>query len=217
MDFGELATFPMEDDDWLVKTLIGGVLVFLGFLFVPVLAVWGYAVETMRGAVAGETGPPEFDDWGALIVDGLKAWVVLLVYQIIPAVVGIALFVVFGLAGAGTDSAGLGFLGFFLGLAVWTLLSLVFGYFAMVGVVNFAVEGSLGAAFDVGTVRSVALSSDYLMAWVFYIAISIVMSVVGSLIVTYPFAAFYGLVATSRAFGEAYASVTGTQRVAATA
>ena len=219
MNFGDLATFPLEDDDWITTVLIGGVLVILGFLFVPILTVYGYVVASMRGGVAGESTPPQFDDWGALTVDGLKALVVLFAYQIVPLV----FFFVFGLGSilalaSGTESgAGLGIVGLLGTMAVFTLLSLVFGYVGMAAVVNLAVEGSMGAAFDFGTLTTVVTSSDWLMAWVFYIGISIVVGIVSSIGITAPFASFYGLSAGGRAFGEAFAAATGTTRASPSA
>lgn len=218
MDFERLAKFPLQDeDDWIVTVLIGGALVFFGFLFVPMLIVYGYMVDVMRGAVEGETEPPAFGDWGDLIVDGVKAFVVILAYQIVPAVVGGGLLVLFLLIGMGADSGALSFLGFFLGFGAWGVLSLVFGYVGMAAVVNFAVEDEIGAAFDLETLRTVVTSKDWLMAWAFYFGISLVAGVVGSLGITYPFASFYALSSGGRAFGEAFASATGVGAIDANA
>lgn len=220
MDYERLAKFPIQnEDDWILTIVIGGVLLFLGFLLVPVLAVWGYVAEVIRGGVAGESEPPTFDDWGTLVVDGLKGFIILAVYQIPPAIVGGGLILVFGLASAGTDSAGLGFVGFLLGFGVWSLLGLVFGYFGMAGFANFAVEDSIGAGFDVGTIMDVATSGGWLMAWVFYIALSIVAGLVASFTggLAGPFTSFYALTAGGRAFGEAFADATGVEAAPAEA
>lgn len=214
MNIEALAKFPFQDeDDWIMTVLIGGVLVFLGFLFVPILVVWGYLVEVMRGAVAGETEPPQFDEWGDLAIDGVKAFVIMTVYQIVPAVVGIGLIVVFGAIGVGTDTGGLGAVGIVLGVGAWGVLGFVFAYFAMAGLANFAVEDSLGAGFDFGTITSVSLSGSWLKAWAFYLGISIVAGIAGSMTggIGSPFTSFYALSAGGRAFGEAYAAETGAE------
>lgn len=212
MNFEDIATFPMEDDDWIVTVLIGGALTFVGFfLFFPILATLGYVVDVMRGAVAGETEPPAFDDWGGLFVDGVKAFVILMVYQLPAMVIGGGLFVgSWLLLLTGSEAGfGLGFLGWLLALGVWSVLGLVFSYVGMAGVVNFAVEDSIGAAFDIGTLKTVVLSGDWLFAWGFYIAMSFVAGIVGMLGITYPFAVFYAYAVGGRAFGEAFAAATG--------
>lgn len=212
MDVEALAKFPLEDeDDWIMTVIIGGVLAFLGFLFVPMLLVWGYLVDVMRGAVAGEAEPPTFDEWGDLAVDGLKAFVIMAVYQVVPAIVGIGVIVVFAALGAGTDSGGLGVVGVVLGVGIWSVLGLVFAYFGMAGLANFAVEDTIGAGFDVGTIASVSLTGSWLKAWAFYLVLSIVAGILGSVTggLGSPFASFYALSAGSRAFGEAFAAETG--------
>lgn len=211
MDFESIATFPIgdDDDDWVLTLLIGGGLVFLGFLLVPILIVYGYVMDVMRGAVEGETDPPEFDAWGDLLVDGAKGFVVTLAYQVVPAVVGGGLMAVLLLAGFALESGGLTFLGFALGGLAWLVLSAVFGYVGMAAVVNVAVEDEITAAFDVETLRTVVTSTDWLLAWTVYLALSFVASIVGAFGITYPFATFYALSAGGQAFGEAFASATG--------
>lgn len=214
MDIEALAKFPLQDeDDWIMTVLIGGILLFVGFLIVPILFVWGYAVEVMRGGVEGTAEPPQFDDWGDLAVDGLKALVIVVAYQIVPAIVGIGTIVLFGALGAGTDSGALGAIGIVFGVGAWMVLGFVFGYVGMAGLVNFAVEDTLGAGFDFGTIATVATTGGWLKAWAFYIGLSIVAGIAGSVTggIASPFTSFYALSAGSRAFGEAFASATGVE------
>jgi hypothetical protein len=216
MNFGDLAKFPMQDEDnWIITVVIGGVLILLGVFVIPTLAVYGYMMEVMRGAASGETEPPEFDDWGTLIVDGLKAAIVMFVYQIPAGVIGgIVLLISTALLATGSDAgAGLGILGWLIGLGVWMFLSIVFSYFGSVGVVNMALEGSFGAAFSVGTIISVSTSGSWIKAWVFLIGLSFVSGMVASLTggLAYPFTSFYTLSAGGRALGEAFVAETGAQ------
>lgn len=216
MKFEDLATFPLQDeDDWILTVLIGGGLVFFGFLFVPILLVYGYMVEVMRGGVAGDAEPPRFEAWGDLLVDGTRAFVVVMAYQIVPAVVGGGLLALLVLIGVGSESGAITILGIVLGGGLWAVLAFAFGYVGMAGVVNLAVEDEIGAAFDIDTLGTVATSKDWLVAWAVYLALTFVAGIVGSLGITYPFASFYALSAGSRAFGEAFASATGTTKSAA--
>jgi hypothetical protein len=79
----ELLRFPMQDPEWRNKFLVGSVLVFLNFIIpiLPMLVVGGYALKVMRQAVQGEEPTlPEWDDWGDLLVEGLKGAAVILAY-----------------------------------------------------------------------------------------------------------------------------------------
>lgn len=213
MNLEDLLTFPLESDDWLVTLLIGGALTFGGFLLVPAIAVAGYLVETMRGGLADDTEPPGFDDWGQMLEDGLFATAILLVYQVVPIVVFVVLFTVSsGLVATGSDAgAGLGLLGFLASVGLYAVLSLAFVYVGVAGVVNYAREGSLAAGFDVGTLRTVVTSGEWLYAFGLYVALLVLVNVGSTLIVTAPFLAFYALWVSSRAWGEAFASATATE------
>lgn len=81
--FGEALRFPIAGDSALKNLLIGGVLGLLGFLLVPAFFVQGYLVRVLRVAVDGGDEPPVFDEWGDLLVDGLKLFVVTLAYFIV--------------------------------------------------------------------------------------------------------------------------------------
>jgi hypothetical protein len=153
-------TYPMESDEWLKIVLIGGVLTVFGFLIVPMLPVYGYIVRTLRHRLDGRPEPPSFGEWSSLFVDGLQAWVIGIIYLIIPLVVG-AVTVGGSIAAMATGSragSAAGVAGLIGGFLVTFVLALVFGYFAVVGVVNFAREDHFGAAFDLDTIRAVALN-----------------------------------------------------------
>lgn len=90
MDLTETVTYPMKSDEWTKTVLIGGVLVFLGFLIVPLFAVYGYLVRAIRGSMSENPKPPAFSDWGELLRDGIQAWLISLVYLLVPLAVGAA-------------------------------------------------------------------------------------------------------------------------------
>ena len=87
----EVFRFPFRDQNWRNAFLIGSLLAFagLGLSFapplnlVPFLFVMGYAYRVQRRAAgSGELVLPAWDDWGGLAVDGLKGWLVSLVYTL---------------------------------------------------------------------------------------------------------------------------------------
>jgi hypothetical protein len=215
MKVEDLLTFPLESDDWLVTLLIGSLLAFTSFLLVPAIALAGYFVETMRGGLVDDPEPPAFDDWGELLKDGLFATIILLVYQVVPMVVfGVLTVFSGGLIATGSDAgAGLGLLGIFASIGLYAVLSVAFVYVGTAGVVNYAREGTLAAGFDTGTLRTVVTSTDWLYAFGLYVLLLVLANVGSTLVITAPFLSFYALWVSSRAWGEAFASATGTEHV----
>jgi hypothetical protein len=200
MNLDETVRYPTESDDWIKTVLIGGVLIFLGFLIVPLFLVYGYIIRTIRGVLADDPSPPEFDEWGELFVDGVSAWVVSVVYLLVPLIVaGITIGGSIAAVATGSEigaAAGTG--GLLVGLTVSMILSLVFGYLAVVALVNFAREGRFGAAFDFDTIKTVALDRDYAIAWLVSMGVFLVAGIVSMIplvgwILT-PFVSFYAAI-----------------------
>jgi len=207
-------TYPMESDDWVVTVLIGGVLSVLSFLLIPLFIVYGYLVRAIRANFEGKPEPPAFGDWGELTVDGLQVAVIGFVYMLVPIVVmavtvgGSAVALATGSeAGA---AAGAGTL--VVGILVTVVLALLFGYFAAVGIVNFAREERFGAAFDFGVVKDVGLDSDFAMPWLISVAVFIaaglvnVIPVIGALIAV--FTNFYALIVASDLWADGFREAT---------
>ena len=107
MDIGKSFTFVFEDDQWITKILIAAVILLVGVLFSWVLAIplilafallSGYMVEITRRVMAGQVdGLPEWDDWGALLMDGIKFWVVGIVYALPLIILSICLGIPIGI------------------------------------------------------------------------------------------------------------------------
>lgn len=88
MDIGKAFSYVFEDPKWVTKVLIAGILLFPGgLLIIPAFITLGYVLQTVRNLRTGLQYPlPEWTDFGAFLVDGLKFFVVLLVY-LIPYIV----------------------------------------------------------------------------------------------------------------------------------
>lgn len=210
-------SYPMQGDSWIVQMLIGGVLLTFFFLLIPLLAFNGYLLRVIGTTVRGESQPPAWDDWGELIVDGIKFTIVGLVYSIVPMVVifgvGGALI---GLGGAAGNSsggliAGFGLMAFLLLIPV---LFLVY-YIVPAALANMAVEGSLGAAFDFSLLKNVVLTTDYFIAVLMPIVVGIITNIISNILaftviglILVPFVSYYGQVAVFRMFGTAFANQT---------
>lgn len=219
VSFGDAIEYPASDDDWIKTVVIGGVLTFLWFLLlVPALIVSGYLVKVMKSTVEGDAEPPEFDDWGTLLVDGIQVFVIGIIYMIIPIIVWLVTVggsIVSMMSGTEEGAiAGLG--GILFGLLLYFVLSIVFGYFLAVGVVNFAYEGNFGAAFSVDALRNVGLNGNFAIAWVGAFVVNFIAAVLLSIlniipilgfilgIIIGPFLSFYVGVVAARLLGGGF-------------
>ncbi len=88
MDIGRSFTYITQDQDWIKKVLLGGVIT-----LIPIagpLFAFGYAVEAMRNVIAGQEVPlPELGDFGSKLVEGLKVWVISFIYALPLVLFGI--------------------------------------------------------------------------------------------------------------------------------
>ena len=81
MDIGRSFTYVTQDQDWLKKVLLGGVIALIPIVG-PFFAL-GYALETMKNVIAGREIPlPEITDFGGKLVEGLKVGVISFVYAL---------------------------------------------------------------------------------------------------------------------------------------
>ncbi|WP_254838258.1 DUF4013 domain-containing protein [Natronomonas marina] len=212
-------TYPTESDDWIVTVLIGGVMLLLSFLVIPAFIAYGYLVRAIQSNLDGEPEPPTFGDWGELIVDGLKVFVVGLIYMLIPlAVLGFTVGTAIIALLTGSDAgAAAGFGTLMVGLLVGFVLSLIFGYLAVVGIVNFVHKDSFGAAFDVGTIREVGFDSDFAVPWLISVGVFLAAGLVAGVLNIIPFLGglvgvflnFYALIVAANLWADGYLAATG--------
>lgn len=211
--------YPMESDDWVKTVAIGGVAIILSIFIVPYFLVTGYLVRAIRAGMDGAEEPPVFDEWGALLKEGVVAGVIGLIYQIVPIIV-VAVFVggsILAFATGSDAGAGIGMLGMAGGLFVGWILSLIFGFVGFAGVANYAKEGNFGAGFDFGVISTVITSRAYLLAWAYVIALYIAAAVVVGILNIVPilggivgaFVIFYAIIIAGWLWGNGFAEATG--------
>jgi len=219
IDLERVVTYPTNSDDWIKTVLIGGVLTLLSVLIVPAFLVYGYVVRALRAGIDDAEEPPIFDDWGTLLKEGVIAFVIVIVYQLIPLLV-FAVTVGGSLAAIGTGSdvgAGAGIAGLLGGLALFTVLALVFGYVTLIGLANYAHVGTFGSAFDIDVIRPVATDGAYAIPWLYGVGILIAAAVVAGLLNIVPvlgaivgvFVTFYGQVAAAWVWGRGFGDARG--------
>ncbi|WP_254280154.1 DUF4013 domain-containing protein [Haloarcula marina] len=213
----------MQGESWIGRMLIGGVVLFLSFLIVPIFAFNGYLLRVIGSTVQGDPEPPAWEDWGGLIVDGIKVTIVGFVYAIVPTVVIVGGGAVFLGLGSATGGDGGGLLAGFGLLSILLLIPVLFlvYYIVPAALANMAVEGSLGAAFDFNMLKNVVLTSDYFVAVLMPIVVGVILNIINQILaftiiglLLVPFTTFYGQVAVFRMFGlafEKHAGQTGQQ------
>jgi len=90
MDIGRSFTYMFEDQDWVKKILIGGV---VNLIPIVNFASTGYFIEALRNTAEGRELPlPEWDDFGGKFMKGLMAAIAGFLYALpIMLVMGIVL------------------------------------------------------------------------------------------------------------------------------
>ena len=159
---GESFGFVFKDPRWVQKVIIGSIVVVASFFLVGVVLLAGYALRLARRVRDEETLPlPEWDDWGDLLVDGLKA---LLIYagHVVPlGLLGGVL--VLAASGAISLAARSGELpdgiqilivmALFAGALLFAVAILVISIVLIVSFVRFVETDELRDAFDLPTIR----------------------------------------------------------------
>lgn len=213
--------YPWNDGDSGTTLVGGGILTLLSPLVIPALLVLGYTLRIVEAVMADEAEPPVFEDWVGLLVAGLKAAVVLVVYVVIPLAVGLAVLAAaagaagFRFGGPPTITGGLaiGGLAFVVALLLAGLALLVW-YLAPAALVHLARTHRLGAAFAVADVRELAESSAYGSMWLLSVGVFaanavvlLVLNAAGVGVILSGFVSFYAFVAMAflyaRGAGEA--------------
>jgi hypothetical protein len=215
MDIGKAFGFVFEDEQWVTKILIAAGILLLGFalswaLLIPLILAYillgGYGVEIIRQVMRGELGTlPEWDDWGALLRDGLMVLIITVVYALPLIIVSVCLGVPIGIFAE--DAEALSSL-FSLALGCFSFLYAVALSLALPAALAFyAAEDDLGAAFRFGEVF--ALVRDNIATYLLTFVLSWVANFIGSLgsavcgvgaLVTIP----YSFMVMGHLYGQAY-------------
>jgi len=213
----EALSYPREDDDPLMPFLIGSGILLVSFVVgVTIIPLYGYLLQVFDDGRTGGRGLPEFEDWETLIVDGLKFFVLNLLYTGIPGVVlgVVASLTVFATLFGGFLDQGAG--AFVLvvlligGLVSLVALGLVIAGSLMLpaAIGRMRAEGEFSAALDVREVFAVARTSDYLvpvvLAWVVGFVFTMVGGLLSIVLIGIPILV-YGFMVTFHLYGQGYA------------
>ena len=209
-----------DSDDAIKTTLIGGVLLLLSPLLIPVFLVLGYLMRVLRRTGERSDEPPVFDEWGDLLIDGVKAFLITFVYSVLPLAI-LAVVGVFGvgavLIGAG-DSALAGLLGgtlVFVLAVVALAVSLAGVYVTPAALANYAETDRVGSGFAFGTIWTAITTKAYAVGWLYAFAVLLAGSLAIGVLSVVPvlgtiagvFVQFYAVVAAYYIVGHTWADV----------
>lgn len=81
MDVVRALKFPFDDEEWMVKTVIGSLMMLVAVIFPPIYL--GYQIAVARRVMRGSDRPlPGSEDLGQVLTDGIMATIAYLVYMI---------------------------------------------------------------------------------------------------------------------------------------
>ncbi len=157
------------------KVLILGII-----LIIPIVNFigLGYLFRIIKATFAGIDELPDFDDVGELLIDGLKIFVVSIVYAIPVVIIAAIVGAVLSFNPATTTGTFTGFdmFAFALSYSVYIIIAIIIGLVEIMAIANMALyEGELGAAFKFSEI----LDRIAMIEWGKYLGWYIVMVLLG--------------------------------------
>lgn len=211
MDISRALAYITDDEDWLQKLLIGGLL-----SLIPIVGqIWalGYVTLVLKNIIEGRESPlPELiEDFGDKLIQGLLVTVITIVYFLplilIAAIVGTTIGIVASASDAEVAGALAAIMGSCLGL-VLLALGIAAGLFVPYAWSNYAVSGQFGDAFKLSEIFAMVKANlgQTLLALLVIVLLSMIASSVGSAAcgIGMAFTTFYTQLVTSFIYGKLY-------------
>ena len=94
MDIGNVISDSLRypTSNW-SKVVILGVLFLFSFFIIPLFLALGYLFRIVKSSLAGAEELPDFESWGEMMIDGLKLFLVYLIYTLPALIIGIFSFI----------------------------------------------------------------------------------------------------------------------------
>lgn len=186
MDIGENISdsvrYPTSD---LGKLLILGII-----MIIPIVNFigMGYFLRALKSNLAGISELPNFDDVGELFIEGLKIFIVGIIYSIPVWIIGTGL-------GAGKNVimnagmlSGAALYALILGYVVYVILAIIIGFIEIIAVANLAYnDGEFGAAFRFSEIFEHISSIGWADYIIWYIVVVLVSLIIGLIAVAITF------------------------------
>lgn len=180
MDIGKSFSYVFEDEQWVSKVLIGGLILFIPFAN---FAVAGYMIKTAQNVAQGHARPlPEWGEFGDHFMRGLYWLVIALVYSLPAILLGLVFSCLFGGAASSVESeSGAGALGLLMlcFMPLFLLVTLGGSLLSYSALLRYAATGQLNEAFKFGAV--VAGVRNHLGDWLMLLVVAILAGVVSGL------------------------------------
>ena len=209
MDIGKSFSFVFDDENWIVKVLVGVVL-----SLIPIIGqvlMYGYGLELMKNVIEGRANPlPEWDDWGGKVVKGIMYIVISLVYALPIILLGLCFGGLTAVLGAAEAEDALN--------VIASIGGICYGGFAFLYAILMALAlppaigryldtGELGAAFRFGDVF--ALVRDNIGGWIIALVLAWLAGLIASFgvilcFVGVLFTAFWANLVMMHLWGGAY-------------
>lgn len=203
MNYSLALSYIFQDKDWLKKTLLGGLCIFIavfsGILFFVAFFAIGYYINVLRHVMNNAEKPlPEWDNnWSQFFTDGLMGALILLIYFIIIGGLGAVIIVNFAIGDMADYEKVLGIiftaLGILLGLTI----------FGNLGLMRFAATNDFAAAFRLPEISQM-LKNDFgnFVTIVLFTSLLNAMLFLAGLAILSPFTNFWGYLVQAHLFGQ---------------
>jgi hypothetical protein len=207
MDIGRSFTFMFDDEEWIKKILIGGIL-----FIIPIVnfVVFGYFIDTLKNVIDGQELPLPELDFGDQFVKGLMSFLACLIYAIPAIVLSIMVAVVTAVLGGAGDEAAQGVAGLCAlgGNCIIFLYALVMAVILPSACILYANSGEFGAFFRFGEIIGLITSNigGYVVAILIAWVASMIAAIVGSIAcgVGLFFTSFWAYLVAAHLFGQFY-------------
>ncbi|HML04506.1 MAG TPA: DUF4013 domain-containing protein [Methanobacterium sp.] len=140
------------------------------------LFIMGYTLRTIKISINGEDELPAFNKWIEMFIDGIKIFIISLLYSIIPSI-----FIIIGVfiavfSSIHTGNLQLNFLNpaTLVFLAIGGLLYILVMFFYQIGIANMAYHGKLEAALRLSEIRNIIRK----IGWKKYLAVFIILIII---------------------------------------
>jgi hypothetical protein len=208
MDIGKAFSYVFEDEGWISKILIGGLVVLIPF--VGWLAAAGYMMKVAQNVAQGNQRPlPAWNEFGEHFMRGLHVLVIGLVYAIPVLIVTIPyIFIVIASASSGRGGEAVGGLLACLFVPLMIILGLLSSLLSYAALARYVTTNNLSDALKFSEV--IASVRSNFMPWLMLLLVGILAQFVGSLGgvacgVGALFTGFYAMCVQGHALGQTVA------------
>ncbi len=167
-----------EDENWIMKIVIGGIL-----LIIPIInfMVLGYMLQALKRAADGMDIPlPEWDDFGGKFMKGLMVFIIALIYQIPVMLIWCVQFGLLAAGGAAESDVLMNLAGMLTACAycVYLIWEIVVLLVFPASLIRYAVTGDLMSAFQFGELFSFISSNiaNYIVAIILWLVAAFISS-----------------------------------------